>query len=140
MKNILIIVLVVVFVGAVAYFKQSKSADTAQQVTNNTVTPEQVGGDVAEQTLPRLLDLGADKCSACKKMAPFLEELRKEYAGKAVIDFIDVLKDPTAEALFEVRIRPTQIFYDRNGEEYWRHEGFLSKDEIKAKFAELGVK
>ena len=73
-------------------------------------------------------------------MAPFLEELRKEYAGKAVIDFIDVLKDPMAGDLFNVRIRPTQIFYDRNGEEYWRHEGFLSKNEIIAKFAELGVK
>ena len=140
MKNILIIVMVVVFVGAVAYFKQSQSAETVQQSPSATTAPEQVNGDVAEQSLPRLLDLGADKCTACKKMAPFLEELRKEYAGKAVIDFIDVLKDPTAEALFNVRIRPTQIFYDRNGEEYWRHEGFLSKDEIIAKFSELGVK
>ena len=35
---------------------------------------------------------------------------------------------------------PTQVFYDKNGAEVWRHEGFLPKDQIVAKFQELGVK
>ncbi|HOP14810.1 MAG TPA: thioredoxin family protein, partial [Lentimicrobium sp.] len=37
-----------------------------------------------------MIDLGADKCIPCKMMAPILEELKKEYAGRADIIFIDV--------------------------------------------------
>ncbi|KPK50933.1 MAG: thioredoxin, partial [Thiotrichales bacterium SG8_50] len=46
---------------------------------------------VAETSdLPRLVDLGADKCIPCKMMAPILAELRQEYKGKFDVVFIDV--------------------------------------------------
>ena len=134
-KNILVIAAVAVLVGSVAYLKQSRVSEMQQKPVANAT-----GSEVAGLLLPRLLDLGSDKCAACKKMVPFLEELRVEYRGRVVIDFIDVLKDPMSEALFNVRIRPTQIFYDRDGEEFCRHEGYMSKEDIKAKFTEMGVK
>ncbi len=40
--------------------------------------------------------ISADKCVPCKLMAPILEELKKEYAGKIDVEFIDVWKDPDA--------------------------------------------
>jgi thioredoxin 1 len=40
--------------------------------------------------LPRLVDLAAGKCIPCKMMAPILEELKKEYAGRMNVEFIDV--------------------------------------------------
>ena len=89
--------------------------------------------------LVTMVDLGAHKCIPCKMMAPILRELEKEYAGRAEIDFIDVWKNPRAGEGYGIRTIPTQIFYDRNGNEVWRHEGFLSKEEIVAKFKELGV-
>lgn len=94
----------------------------------------------AEAKLPGLVDLGADKCIPCKKMAPILKELRAEYAGRATVNFIDVWKNPSAGREYGIRVIPTQIFYDREGNEVWRHEGFLSKEAIVAKFKELGVK
>ena len=48
----------------------------------------------AATALPRLVDLGADKCVPCKMMAPVLAELRTEYAGRFEVDFIDVWKRP----------------------------------------------
>jgi thioredoxin 1 len=89
--------------------------------------------------LPRVVDLGADKCKACKALAPILEELKKEYAGRVAVEFIDVWKNPAAGKEYGIRVIPTQVFFDRDGKEVWRHEGFLPKAEFVAKFAELGV-
>lgn len=99
-------------------------------------TPER-----APARLPKLLDLGSRQCIPCKMMAPILEELRKEYAGKFEVEFIDVgLKEdvPLANQYGVTRI-PTQIFFDAGGKELWRHEGFMSKSDILKKWIELGV-
>jgi len=88
---------------------------------------------------PRLVDLGADKCIPCKLMAPILEELRKEYAGRLDVVFIDVWKDRNAGAPYNIRVIPTQIFYDAAGRERFRHEGFFAKQDILKKWQELGV-
>jgi thioredoxin 1 len=88
--------------------------------------------------IPRLVDLGADKCVPCKLMAPILEELKTEYAGRLNVEFIDVWKNPSASAPYGVSIIPTQIFFAADGTELFRHEGFYSKEDILAKCAELG--
>ncbi len=112
----------------------------ALPTTAPATTQEVATTQPAEAKLPRVVDLGADKCIPCKKMAPILKELRAEYAGRAIVDFIDVRKNPAAGRACGIRVIPTQIFYDREGDEVWRHEGFLSKEAIIAKFKELGVK
>ena len=94
-----------------------------------------------EKKLPLLLDLGSKKCIPCKRMAPILEELTTEYAGRMTVEFIDVwLKEniPAAK-MYRIRTIPTQIFFDAGGTELWRHEGFLSKEDILAKWKELKV-
>ena len=93
----------------------------------------------ASATLPRLVDLGADKCIPCKMMAPILEELKTEYAGRLKVDFIDVWENPDAGKGYGIRIIPTQIFYDSSGKELFRHEGFFSKADILAKWKELCI-
>ena len=90
--------------------------------------------------LPRLVDLGADKCIPCKLMAPILGELEKEYAGQLEVVFIDVWKKREEGSRYGIRVIPTQIFYDAAGQELFRHEGFYAKKDILAKWAELGVK
>jgi thioredoxin 1 len=93
-----------------------------------------------ESKRARLLDLGADKCKACKALAPILEALREEYKGRLDVEFIDVWKNPSAGEPYGIRLIPTQILYDREGKEVWRHEGFISKEDLKALFADkVGV-
>jgi thioredoxin len=89
--------------------------------------------------LPRLVDLGADKCIPCKAMAPILEGLKKEYAGVFNVEFIDVWKNPNAGGEYGVKIIPTQIFFDAEGKELFRHEGFFSKEDILAKWKGLDI-
>lgn len=89
--------------------------------------------------LPRFVDLGADKCIPCKAMAPILEELKQEYAGKMDVQFIDIWKNPDAGTEYGIQIIPTQIFYDASGKELFRHTGFIGKEAILAKWNELGV-
>lgn len=89
--------------------------------------------------LPRLVDLGADRCIPCKMMAPVLEELKREYADQFTVEIIDVWKDPTPGRTYRIRVIPTQIFFDASGKELWRHEGFFGKEDILKKWEELGV-
>jgi thioredoxin 1 len=86
-----------------------------------------------------MVDLGATKCIPCKMMAPILQKLEKRYAGKAAIVFLDVWVDPEPATHFRIRIIPTQIFFNKKGEEVYRHEGFMSEKEIVAVLQKLGV-
>jgi thioredoxin 1 len=87
-----------------------------------------------------LVDLGATDCIPCKMMAPILVEVRREYAGKAAVIFIDVWKNPAPAQQAGIRTIPTQIFYDKAGKEVSRHEGFLDKKSIVTVFEQLGVR
>jgi thioredoxin 1 len=101
---------------------------------------ESVSKAEAAQKLPKLLDLGAKKCIACKMMAPLLDELTKEYKGVFDVEFIDVWQPENKEKAkaHGIRAIPTQIFFDASGKELWRHEGFFSKEDILKKWKELG--
>jgi thioredoxin 1 len=89
--------------------------------------------------LPRIVDVGADKCIPCIRMAPELEKLKKEYVGVLEVEFVDVWKRPQDAEPYKVRGIPTQIFYDANGKEVARHLGFISKEDILAKFKSLDI-
>lgn len=94
---------------------------------------------VTDAKLPRLLDLGADKCVPCKMMVPILADLKNQYAGRMTVEFIDIWKNPAAGEKYAVEMIPTQIFFDAEGRELFRHTGFLAKEDILAKWKELGV-
>ena len=96
--------------------------------------PEQLTGNGR----PVLVDLGADMCGACKRMAPILETLKVQYAGVLDVHFLDVHKNPALGSLYGIRGIPTQIFYGPSGEELFRHEGFYSQQDILDKWRELG--
>ena len=102
-------------------------------------TPPSAPSPTTTAPIPRLVDLGANKCIPCKMMAPILEELKKEYAGRLLVEFIDVWQTPDAGKKFNINLIPTQIFLDGNGKELFRHEGFFAKKEILAKWKELGI-
>jgi thioredoxin 1 len=89
---------------------------------------------------PTMVDLGADGCRPCDMMAPILESLKKEYAGKANVLFVHVRKEQVLAARYDVQSIPVQIFFDKDGKEVFRHIGFFAKDEIVAKLAEIGAR
>jgi thioredoxin 1 len=86
-----------------------------------------------------MVDLGATSCIPCKMMAPILQKLEKEYEGKAAIVFIDVWKDKKPAQRFRIRAIPTQIFFDKDGNEVYRHVGFMSENGIVTQLKNMGV-
>jgi thioredoxin 1 len=90
------------------------------------------------QTLPKLVDVGADKCIPCIKMAPILEALKNDFSGRMDVEFVDAWKRREDAARYEVQMIPTQIFYDEKGKELYRHTGFYGRDDILGKWQELG--
>ena len=98
-----------------------------------------VAADVPVKGMVTMVDLGAKKCIPCKMMAPILEKLEKVYAARAAVVFFDVWEDPAPAKHFGIRAIPTQIFFDKDGKEVYRHEGFLSEKEIVSRFKDMGV-
>ena len=119
-----------------------KQANRAKESTEPAVAAVPVAAPAPTTPparLPRLVDLGADQCIPCKMMAPILEDLKTNYAGRLQVEFIDVWKNEEAAGSYAIRVIPTQIFYSSEGKELFRHEGFFSKEDILAKCAELGM-
>ncbi len=132
--RVAIVVLLAAGMAGVVLMKRSAVPAPKDGLTS---TPAVAQDRPANMNLPRILDLGATQCIPCKMMAPILEELKKEYAGKMQVDFIDVWKDPTAGEKYAIEGIPTQIFFDASGKELFRHGGFMPKDDILAKCREL---
>ena len=92
-----------------------------------------------EKGMVTMIDLGAKKCIPCKMMAPILEKLEKTYKGQAAIVFIDVWEHRDQAQRFGIQAIPTQIFFDKEGTEVFRHTGFLGEKDIQAQLRKLGV-
>ena len=126
-------------IGVVLVVKQHK--DLAEPQTEAAATADSEDGVVIEVPpvpLPKLLDLGATKCVPCKMMAPILEALKEEYKGRFDVVFIDVWENPNESRKYGIKLIPTQIFFDAEGKELFRHEGFFSKEDILGKWKALG--
>ena len=124
------IAVIVVAMGVIVTTQLSVAED-------NTETPT---ASAKSGGIPKLLDLGSKKCIPCKKMAPILVKLTKEYAGRFDVQFIDVWLKENAQAAktHKIKLIPTQIFFSEKGKELWRHEGFMDEEAILAKWKELG--
>lgn len=88
---------------------------------------------------PVVVDFGRGSCIPCKKMMPILQELQKEYKGKAEVLILDLDEYYDLARSVGIRVIPTQIFYDRSGNEVSRHVGFMEKQAIVDQLAKMGV-
>ena len=89
---------------------------------------------------PTVADFGARTCIPCKKMAPILSELDREYKGKANVLFTDVHEGRNLAANYRIQMIPTQIFFDATGKEVKRHIGFMDKADILKELKAAGLK
>ncbi len=94
----------------------------------------------AAEGRPKLLDLGSKACVPCKLMTPILDGLRTEFGEALDVEFVDVgeRENVALGRKHEIKAIPTQIFLAADGRELWRHEGYISRYGILAKWQELG--
>jgi thioredoxin 1 len=88
---------------------------------------------------PSLVDFGSTGCRPCDMLAPILETLKDKYAGKLNVLFIHVGQEQILAARYGIQSIPMQFFYDKDGQEVFRHVGFWPQVEIEKKLTEIGV-
>jgi thioredoxin 1 len=88
------------------------------------------------------IELGSVNCIPCKKMQPVMKAIEQKYGEKVKVIFYDVWTEeqqPYAQK-YGIRLIPTQVFLDKDGKEFFRHEGFFPEDEIHKLLQGKGVK
>ncbi len=102
----------------------SQAEDTADANLQYPLNVSAVNLDeLKAYNMPIIIDFGADSCIPCKEMAPVLKLLNAELQGKAIIQFVDVWKNPDGAKDFPVQVIPTQIFYTKDGKPYVPSDG-----------------
>lgn len=94
-----------------------------------TVTDATFSGDVERSSLPVLLDLWAAWCGPCQMIAPVVEQLAKEMAGRVRVAKLNVDENPVTAERFHIRSIPALLIL-KSGQEIDRIVGAQPKTEI----------
>ncbi|RPI74805.1 MAG: thioredoxin [Desulfobacteraceae bacterium] len=86
-----------------------------------------------------MIEFGATGCRPCDMMQPILESLRKKHPQNLHVLFINVREQRILGARYGIRSIPAQVFYDKKGQEVFRHIGFYPEKEIDKKLSEMGL-
>jgi len=119
----------------------------APVVEPTAVSPAPAMETAAISTTPNaplvtFIELGSVNCIPCRAMQPVMESIRQKYADQVSVLFYDVWTQegqPHAQS-YRIRVIPTQVFLDKDGKEYYRHEGFFPEPELLKALEMGGVK
>ncbi|MFO7898677.1 MAG: thioredoxin family protein [Planctomycetota bacterium] len=89
--------------------------------------------------IPTFANFGAEGCAPCDMMAPMREAIRKEYEANLNVVFVHVREQRILASRYGVRGIPLLIFFDADGKEVARHTGYMERQKVEEKLAELGV-
>lgn len=79
------------------------------------ITEQNFETEVLKSELPVMVDFGATWCGPCRMIAPYMEQLSEEFAGKAVVAKADIDECPSIAAKYGIRHVPTVLVF-KNGE------------------------
>src|SRR5512143_946632 len=87
------------------------------------------------------IELGSVKCIPCQKMQPVMKSIGDKYGPQVNVLFYDVWKSEQRHyaGRYGIRVIPTQVFLDRDGKEFFRHEGYFPESEIDKLLQKRGL-
>ena len=88
------------------------------------------------------IELGSVNCIPCKPMQPVMKSIEEKYGEQVKVIFYDVWKADQKQYAqkYGIRLIPTQVFFDEEGKEFHRHEGFYPESEIEKLLQAQGLK
>lgn len=95
-----------------------------------------------KEIIVTFIELGSVNCIPCRMMQPVMRAIEGQYGDQVCVVFHDVwTQDGAPQARrYGIRVIPTQVFLDKNGREYFRHEGFFPKEEVIKALKRGGVR
>ncbi len=139
MKN-LIILLLIILVVYLFLDKHNQIAPMKDRLTGTvqSITGQENSDMTLEQALasgkPVIAKLGASWCPPCRQMAPIIEELKSELAGRAIVLDIDIEKRQDLASKYNARYIPLTLFFDSSGRFITSQVGFMTKQQVLDKF------
>lgn len=109
----------------------SGSANTGEHGGSEDITLESYNATIGEDKVT-MVDFYATWCGPCKKMAPDVVKLKKEYAGQANVLQIDAEDKMDIASQYQLRGYPTIMFF-KNGKTLESHAGLLTYDQLKSR-------
>ncbi|NTW82495.1 MAG: thioredoxin family protein [Chlorobiaceae bacterium] len=108
---------------------------------------KQSPGPSAASELPKVgqkvtfVELGSLNCMPCRQMQPIMQAVEKKYGVQLKVVFYDIWNPKQSQyaAKYGIRVIPTQVFLDSTGKEFFRHEGFLSEEQIDVLLKQQGL-
>lgn len=98
-------------------------------MATKTVTDDSFDADVLKADGPVLVDFWAEWCGPCRQIAPALEDISNDMAGKLIVAKVNIDENPMAPSKYGVRGIPTMILF-KNGEIAATKVGALPKSKL----------
>jgi len=95
-----------------------------------TFTDGNFDDDVLKSSAPVLVDFWAEWCGPCKRLAPTVDALAVDYAGRVTFGKLNVDENPTVSFKFQIRGIPTLLLF-KNGQVVESVVGLAQKDDLK---------
>ena len=94
-----------------------------------------------DKPLVTFVELGSVKCIPCRQMQPVMKAIEDKYGKQVNVVFYDVWKSEQRKYAqdYGIRVIPTQVFLDKDGKEFFRHEGFYPEAEIDKLLQKRGL-
>jgi len=94
--------------------------------------------EVVQSDVPVLVDFWAEWCQPCRMLAPTIDQIAEEFAGRAKVGKVDTDSNREVSAKFGIRAIPTVILF-KNGEPVKQFVGLTQKDDLAAALQEAGA-
>ena len=128
--------LIVAGVMLVGCSRKNDEAANSQPPTPTT-QPNDPLSTALESGLPVLAEFGRGICIPCKMMKPVLDSVSAEFQGRAVVLTVEIDRYMDLSRKLRITLIPTQIFFDEEGGEVYRHQGFMPKQDVVEQLSKL---
>jgi thioredoxin 1 len=109
-------------------YASSRSATAANSVAASSAPSPDAVDRILAAGKPTIVEFGANNCVSCREMKPVLHALAQDT--RITVADIDILKERDYISRYQIRLMPTQVFYDASGKEIGRHMGKISGEEV----------
>lgn len=136
-KSILFVIAVILLLSSCKPTANAANTNETQEYSK----AENETASVEKSPIVTFVELGSTTCIPCKQMQPIMKEIETEFPADVKVVFYDINVPSEKEKAmnYGIRVIPTQVFLDKDGNEFYRHEGFFPKEELVKILKEKGA-